>query len=83
MKALILFGVLLVVGAAAHPIHLSFIMLGRHMNLPTWSRDSLPYVPAAMLTILVVPNLLMRNGVFTVSVDNPCLLADVVAIIIT
>ena len=76
MKALILFGVLLISGAATYLIRLSFIALEGRMNLPTWFRSALPYVPAAMLTAL------MRDGALAVSADNPRLIAGIVAIVI-
>ena len=53
MKALILFGVLLISGAATYLIRLSFIALEGRMNLPQRFRSALPYVPAAMLTALI------------------------------
>jgi len=81
MKALILFGVLLISGAATYLIRLSFIALEGRMNLPLWFRSALPYVPAAMLTALIAPDLLMHEGALA-SPDNPRLLAGIVAIVI-
>lgn len=82
MRALILLGVLLLSGAATYLIRLSFIALEGRMNLPLWFRSALPYVPAAMLTALIAPELLMRNGALSVSADNPRLIASIVAIVI-
>lgn len=82
MKALILLGVLLISGAATYLIRLSFIALEGRMNLPLWFRSALPYVPAAMLTALIAPDLLMRDGALAVSADNPRLVAGIVAIVI-
>ncbi|AXW62887.1 branched-chain amino acid transporter [Ralstonia solanacearum] len=82
MKALILLGVLLVSGAATYLIRLSFIALEGRMNLPLWFRSALPYVPAAMLMALIAPDLLVRGGALAVSVDNPRLVAGIVAIVI-
>ncbi|WP_426397014.1 AzlD domain-containing protein [Ralstonia sp. R-29] len=78
MKALILLGVLLISGAATYLIRLSFIALEGRMNLPMWFRSALPYVPAAMLTALIAPDLLMRDGALAVSADNPRLIAGIV-----
>ncbi|CAH0443851.1 AzlD domain-containing protein [Ralstonia syzygii] len=82
MKALILLGVLLISGAATYLIRLSFIALEGGMNLPLWFRSALPYVPAAMLMALIAPDLLVRGGALAVSVDNPRLVAGIVAIVI-
>jgi branched-subunit amino acid transport protein len=82
LKALILLGVLLISGAATYLIRLSFIALEGRMNLPLWFRSALPYVPAAMLTALIAPDLLMRDGTLAVSADNPRLLAGIIAIVI-
>ncbi|WP_247423335.1 AzlD domain-containing protein [Ralstonia pseudosolanacearum] len=82
MKAMLLLGVLLLSGAATYLIRLSFIALEGRMNLPTWFRSAMPYVPAAMLTALIAPDLLVRNGALAVSVSNPRLIAGLAAIVI-
>ncbi|MCD9227925.1 AzlD domain-containing protein [Ralstonia pseudosolanacearum] len=82
MKAMLLLGVLLLSGAATYLIRLSFIALEGRMNLPPWFRSAMPYVPAAMLTALIAPDLLVRNGALAVSTSNPRLIAGLVAIVI-
>ncbi|MGA4260667.1 AzlD domain-containing protein [Ralstonia nicotianae] len=82
MKAMLLLGVLLLSGAATYLIRLSFITLEGRMNLPPWFRSAMPYVPAAMLTALIAPDLLVRNGALAVSTSNPRLIAGLVAIVI-
>lgn len=82
MKAMLLLGVLLLSGAATYLIRLSFIALEGRMNLPPSLRSAMPYVPAAMLTALIAPDLLVRDGALAVSTSNPRLIAGLVAIVI-
>ncbi|MHA6908309.1 AzlD domain-containing protein [Ralstonia pseudosolanacearum] len=82
MKAMLLLGVLLLSGAVTYLIRLSFIALEGRMNLPPWFRNAMPYVPAAMLTALIAPDLLVRNGALAVSTSNPRLIAGLIAIVI-
>ena len=52
------------------------------MRLPAWFRTALQFVPAAMLSALIAPDLLMRDGAVFVSLHNARLIAGVVAIVI-
>ena len=58
----------------------SFLMLPEHVKLPALLRRALHYVPAAVLTALWVPELLLQKGVLNLSLGNERLLAGIVAI---
>jgi branched-subunit amino acid transport protein len=58
----------------------SFLVLPAHVETPPWLRRSLRYVPAAVLTAIWAPELLLHNQVLYLSLENERLLAGVVAI---
>jgi branched chain amino acid efflux pump len=60
----------------------SFLLLPPHVQLPSLFVRSLRYVPAAVLTAIWAPELLLQNGVLNLAPGNERLLAGVVAILI-
>jgi branched-subunit amino acid transport protein len=69
-------------GAVTFALRLSFIaLLGRKRIPPTLGR-ALRFVPAAVLTAVVVPLLFYENGALDVSLGNERLLAGLVAALI-
>ena len=69
-------------GLATFLIRLSFIALEGRVRLPSRFRTSLQFVPPAMLSALIAPDLLMRDGHLDLSPGNARLLAGAVAILI-
>ncbi len=82
MSALTLLWVFLGAGLATFLIRLSFIAVEGRVRLPAWFRTALQFVPAAMLSALIAPDLLMRGGAHYVSPLNARLVAGLVAIVI-
>jgi branched-subunit amino acid transport protein len=60
----------------------SFLLLPAHVQLPVALRRALRYVPAAVLTAIWAPELLLQNGVLSLAPGNERLLAGIVAIAI-
>ena len=60
----------------------SFIYLLGRFELPETLRRSLRFVPPAVLSAIVLPELVIRSGQFDVSPTNFRLLAGVVAILV-
>ena len=60
----------------------SFLLLPAHVQLPELFVRSLRYVPAAVLTAIWAPELLLQKGVLSVALSNERLLAGMVAIAI-
>lgn len=58
----------------------SFIVFADPHRFPQGFRQALKYVPPAVLAGLVVPGLLLREGVLDVTLDNPRWIAGLVAI---
>lgn len=57
----------------------SFLLLPEGVRLPALLRRSLRYVPAAVLTAIYAPELLLREGAIDFSPHNDKLLAGLVA----
>jgi branched-subunit amino acid transport protein len=77
MWVIIIFSGLITVG-----IRLSFILLLDRINIPDWFRRSLRYVPAAVLTAILVPELTTWNEKMDLTWHNPQILAGIVAILV-
>ena len=60
----------------------SFLLLPAHVQLPAVLRRALRYVPAAVLTAIWAPELMLQKGVLNIALGNERLLAGVVAIAI-
>jgi len=60
----------------------SFLLLPDHVQLPGLLRRALRYVPAAVLTAIWAPELLLQKGVISLAPGNERLLAGIVAIAI-
>lgn len=73
---LILLGMVLV----TYGIRLSFLVLGHRAAFPDWLERALRYVPAAVLTALIVPMALAPQGSVDVSLHNAYLPGTLAAI---
>ena len=72
--------IILAVGAATFTIRVSFFLLSGRMELPEVVRSALQYIPAAVLTALIIPALARNQGVVQLSWQNPRLIAGLLAI---
>ncbi|MEN7526801.1 AzlD domain-containing protein [Cupriavidus sp. 2SB] len=82
MSTMTLLWVFIGAGMATFLIRLSFIAVEGRVRLPAWFRTALQFVPAAMLSALIAPDLLMRDGALYLSPLNARLVAGLVAIVI-
>ena len=67
-------------GAITLVLRASFLLLSGRIRLPALLRRSLPFVPAAVLTAVWAPELLLHKGVLYLSLQNERLLAGAAAI---
>jgi branched-subunit amino acid transport protein len=56
-----------------------FVVPGSHLRLPPTAERALRYAPAAALMAIVVPDLAFVQGALSVSIENPKLIAGLVA----
>ena len=77
-----LWGLLILGGLATYLMRLSFIALFGRFAIPLWLQRSLRYVPPAVLSAIVFPELMVRQGRIDLSVGNNRLLAGMVAALV-
>jgi branched-subunit amino acid transport protein len=61
-------------------VRLSFLVFGHRVAFPSWLERALRYVPAAVLTALIVPMALAPQGAIDVSLHNAYLPGTIAAI---
>lgn len=76
--ALVLLGMVLV----TYGIRLSFLVFGHGVKFPRWLERALRYVPAAVLTALIVPMALAPQGSVDVSLHNAYLPGTIGAVLV-
>lgn len=69
-------------GLITYVIRLSLFLLPGRVVLPPWMLETLRYVPAAVLTAIIFPGLLLPEGTLDVSLGNERLLAGLVSIVV-
>ena len=70
---------MLVLGALTFGIRLSFILLMGRFQAPEWVLRALRFVPPAVLTAIVFPEVFMPSGQLNISAGNERLLAGLLA----
>jgi branched-subunit amino acid transport protein len=63
-------------------IRISFILLLSNRDVPPLLSSALRFVPPAVLTALVVPQILNRTNTMEISFANPQLVAGIVAVLV-
>ena len=77
-----LWPVILVGGLLTFLIRLSFILLIGQRPVSPWLRRSLRFVPPAVLTAIILPEILVQGNRLDVSLGNARLLAGVLAALV-
>jgi branched-subunit amino acid transport protein len=71
--------VAIVAGLLTFALRLSFIMGQERIPMPALLQRALRFVPVAVLVALIVPELLLRSGAWSISFGNTRLLAGLIA----
>jgi branched-subunit amino acid transport protein len=74
--------VILAGGLITYAIRLSFILALERLNVPGWFTRGLRYVPPAVLSAILVPELAGWNGRIDLTWNNPQLLAGALAALV-
>lgn len=69
-------------GLITFAIRFSLFLLPERVLLPPWLLRALRYVPAAVLSAIILPELLLPGGTLDVSLANERLLAGLLAVLI-
>jgi branched-subunit amino acid transport protein len=74
--------VMLIGGLITFGMRFSLIYLFGRFQVPETMQKALHYVPPAVLSAIIFPELFLHDGVMDISPDNTRLLAGVVAIVV-
>ena len=69
-------------GLITFGMRFSFIYLFGRLHIPETMRKALHYVPPAVLSAIIFPELFLRNQHLDLSLDNHRLLAGLVAVVV-
>ena len=73
---------IVIAGILTYAMRLSFILLFGRMDVPPRFKQSLRFVPPAVLTAIILPELLLPRGTFDFSLGNERLLAGILAALV-
>jgi len=77
-----IWAVMITLGLLTFGLRLSFVLLLERWQPPELVTHALRFVPVAVLTAIFIPEILLRDGSFTVLPLNPRLFAGAAAILI-
>lgn len=69
-------------GLLTFAIRLSFMFLWGRLSVPDWVQRALRFVPPAVLTAIIFPEVFIRQGTLVLSPANPRLIAAAVAVVV-
>jgi len=73
---------ILLAGLATYVIRLSFIQLFANREIPPFVLRALQFVPPAVLTAIIAPELFLQEGSLSLSLANGRLVAGLIAILV-
>jgi branched-subunit amino acid transport protein len=74
--------IVIAMGIVTYAIRLSLILLWGRVAVPPFVQRALPFVPPAVLSALIFPELLLPGGTFNFSLGNARLLAGMAAAVV-
>ncbi len=74
--------VILLAGLLTFGTRISFILLLDRIKVPDWFRSGLRFVPAAVLSAIILPELATRSATLDISLRNPQLYAGALAVLV-
>jgi branched-subunit amino acid transport protein len=74
--------IMIIGGLLTFATRLSFIFLLDRIKVPDWFRRGLRFVPVAVLSAIILPDLTSPTGTLFLNWRNPQLLAGIVAILV-
>ncbi len=74
--------IILAMGLITYATRVGAFAVLRVTGMPGWLRRTVKYVPVGVLTALVVPSLLVRDGAVDLSLENHYLLAGLITAVV-
>jgi branched-subunit amino acid transport protein len=75
-----IWGIIFILGGLTYLIRLAFIGLWGRLRLPAWVQRALYFIPVAVLSAIIAPELVTYDQHLVFSFSNPRLLAGAVAV---
>lgn len=69
-------------GAITYAIRVSLFLLPERVALPPWMLRGLRYVPASVLSAIILPELMLTQGAINISLGNERLIAGIAAALV-
>jgi len=69
-------------GLVTFLLRLSFIAVHGKVTMPQWFTRALTFVPVAVLSAIILPEIMVQNDAVNLSPLNPRLLAGILAVIV-
>ena len=73
---------MLIAGLITYLMRLSLIFLFGRFEMPEWLEDALRFTPPAVLSAIILPELLLRDGQLWLALENLRLIAGAAAIVV-
>lgn len=74
--------IFLVLGVLTYLTRFAFVALWGRLRLPAWFQRALNFVPVAVLSAIILPELVLNEGHLNLALDNPRLLAGAAAVLV-
>jgi branched-subunit amino acid transport protein len=74
--------IMLAAGAVTFATRASFVLLLGRVEMPQWFKRALRFVPAAVLSAIIAPELALRQGSLVLPWTNTQLLSGLLAIVV-
>ncbi len=74
--------IIIVAGLLTFAIRLSFIVLLHNVAMPLWFQRALNFVPPAVLSAIILPELLAPGAKLDISPDNARMIAGILAALV-
>jgi branched-subunit amino acid transport protein len=81
-SGVVLWAVIFTSGLITYAIRLSFILFFSQRDIPSWLQRALRFVPPAVLSAIILPELLIQNAHLQLTFTNARLIAGIVAILV-
>lgn len=69
-------------GVVTYATRLSFILWQERLAMPAWVERALRFAPVAVLSAIILPELLVREGALLISPFNARLIAGIIAALV-
>lgn len=74
--------IIIIMSIGTFLLKFSFIYLHGRFKLPQWIENAMKYIPAAILSALIFPAIIIKEDLIWLSIENPRLVAGTIAMFI-